>query len=84
MILLTDTKANIVIVVPFTTNVQALRFPHTIEVKPSKINGLDSISVALVFQVRALDKKRLKKQIGTLEEVTLKEISSFLKKMLNL
>jgi len=84
VILLTDTKANIVIVVPFTTNVQALRFPHTIEVKPSKINGLDSISVALVFQVRALDKKRLKKQIGTLEEVTLKEISSFLKKMLNL
>ncbi len=84
VIALADTEANIAIVVPLTANVQALRFPHTIEVKPSGRNGLNAISIALVFQVRALDKKRLKKQIGTLEEPLMKELDSFLKKMLRL
>lgn len=79
-----DTEANIAIVVPLTSNIQALRFPHTIEVRPSKRNGLSAVSIALAFQVRALDKKRLKKQIGILEDSLLKEMDNFLKKMLGL
>jgi len=61
-----------------------LRFLHTIEIKSSKINGLTSISVALVFQIRAIDKTRLKKKIGELEETKLKEMNIILKKMLGL
>ncbi len=49
VILITETKANIAIIIPFTSNLQALRFPHTIEVKPSGKNGLSDISVALLF-----------------------------------
>lgn len=84
VIVLAETEANIAIIVPFTSNLQALRFPHTIKVKPSKVNGLTSISVALVFQVRAIDKKRLKNKIGELENSTLNELDIILKKVLKL
>ncbi len=72
------------IILPLTSNIQALRFPHTIEIKPSKKNNLNSISVGLVFQIRALDKKRFKNKLGELDEKNLKEADTMLKKMLNL
>ena len=81
-ILLSETEANIAIIIPLTSNVQGLRFPHTIEVKPSNKNGLSTISVALIFQVRAIDKKRLKKKIGELEDKTMGEIDKLLRKVL--
>lgn len=84
VIVLAETEADIAIIVPFTSNLQALRFPHTIEVKPCKENGLKDISVALIFQVRAIDKKRLKKKIGELGNSTLREVDTILKKILGL
>jgi mRNA-degrading endonuclease toxin of MazEF toxin-antitoxin module len=45
---------------------------------------LTAISVALVFQVRAIDKKRLKNKIGELENSTLKEVDEILKRILQL
>jgi len=81
VIILADTMANIVIIIPFTSNVQALRFPHTIEIKPSKTNGLTAKSVALVFQVRAIDKKRLKNKIGIIEAGIIKKIENVLKSL---
>ena len=84
VIVFADTEANIAIIVPLTSNIQALRFPNTIEVKPSKINGLTVLSIALVFQIRAIDKKRLKNKIGVLEPLILKEADTFLKRILNL
>ena len=84
VLILADTEANISIVVPFTTNVQALRFPHTITIKPSTHNGLKSESVALVFHVRAIDKKRLKNKIGMIEDSIMKSIDMSLKDMLKI
>ena len=83
-IVLAETEANIAIVIPLTSNIQALRFLHTLEVKPSSINGLSSISVALLFQIRAIDKKRLIKKIGSIEEEISKEIDEKLRKILNI
>ncbi|MBI2140514.1 type II toxin-antitoxin system PemK/MazF family toxin, partial [Candidatus Woesearchaeota archaeon] len=57
-----DTTSNVTVIIPFTSNIQALRFPFTVEVKPDQKNGLSAISVGLVFQIRAIDKKRLKKK----------------------
>ena len=82
VIVIAETKANIAVVIPFTSNVQALRFPHTIEVKPTKENGLTAISIALVFQIRAIDKNRIQKKIGELESSTLKKVDIFLRKLL--
>lgn len=83
-IILGETEANIAIVVPLTSNLQALRFLFTKEIKPSKINGLTTISIALFFQVRAIDKKRIITKIGYLEESILREMDAILKKMLKL
>ena len=84
VIVLSKLEADIVIIVPFTSNMQALRFPHTIEVNPSSKNGLKSKSVALVFQLRAIDKRRLKNKIGTIEDKTLSNIDSMIKEILDL
>ena len=83
-IILSETEANIAIVIPLTSNIQALRFPHTIEIKPSNKNGLNVLSVALTFHIRAIDKKRLKKKIGEAEDKTLNEVDTSLRKVLAL
>ena len=51
VIILADTESNITIIIPFTSNIQALRFPNTIEIAPSKENGLNGKSIALIFQI---------------------------------
>ena len=84
VVILAHTESNIVIIVPFTSNIQALRFPHTIDIEPTKENGLSMKSVALIFQIRAIDKKRLKTKIGTLEIVMLKRIDNMLWKLLQI
>lgn len=84
VIILSDTESNISIVIPFTSNLQALRFPHTLEVRPSKKNGLKDISVALIFHIGAIDKKRLNKKLGDLDDSDSKEIDNVLKKLLKI
>ena len=64
----------IVTIIPCTGNKLALRFPYTYEIEPTKDNGLTSISVALVFHIRALDVSLLKKKIGEIDKNTLAKI----------
>jgi mRNA interferase MazF len=45
----TSDTLSVVMIVPFTSNLNAQRFPHTILVQPSKANGLSMPSVLLVF-----------------------------------
>ena len=79
-IVLADTEANIVIIIPLSSNLQALRFPHTLEIKPSSKNGLQLVSVALVFQIRAIDKKRLVSKIGEIDNLS--KLDSIMQKLL--
>ena len=74
----------IAVIIPFTSNIQALRFPNTKEVKPSSANGLKADSIALVFQIRAIDIKRFKKKIGNLDNSIMKQIDEMLKRFLDL
>lgn len=83
-IIISDTEANITIIIPLTSNIQALRFPHTIEITPSLKNGLSTLSIALIFHIRAIDKNRLKNKIGDLESEILDEIDEMLKRILQL
>ncbi|MBI4116994.1 type II toxin-antitoxin system PemK/MazF family toxin [Candidatus Pacearchaeota archaeon] len=83
-VVLYESEANTAIIIPFTSNIQSLRYSNTLEIKPSKINGLNSDSVLLLFQVRTIDKKRLKNKIGFLGDKELKIIDAILKKMLKL
>ena len=84
VVVLADTESNVVVIIPFTSSIQALRFLHTIEVEPSKENGLITKSVALIFQIRAIDKRRLKNKIGNLEISMMNKIDKMLKTLLRI
>ncbi len=83
-IVMAMTEAQISIVLPLTSNLQALRFPNTIEIKPSNTNGLTVISVVLLFQIRAIDVKRIHSKIGEVEEKTSSDIDAHLRRLLSL
>jgi mRNA interferase MazF len=60
-----------VLIVPFTSSPGAVRFHCTLVVQPDGLNGLTVPSVALVFQLRAIDKGDCLQRIGVLDSATL-------------
>ena len=73
-----------VMVVPFTTNLNALRVPYNFEVAPSAENGLRDRSVALVMQLRAIDRQRLLRRLGRLESHHMARLDAEIKRLLGL
>lgn len=57
-----------VLTIPFTSQLDKLRFPGTILIRPSATNGLAVASVALVFQLGACDVRRVNNRIGQLDK----------------
>jgi mRNA interferase MazF len=55
-----------VVVVPFTSQLKAQVFAGTILIEPDRSNGLRVASVALVFQIRVIDQRRIGRKIGEL------------------
>ena len=82
-IVLADTSTSVAIVIPCTSNSHALRFPYTLLIESSDMNGLSAPSVALILHIRAIDKKRLKKRIGTLEKLALNTTNKMIKSLLS-
>ena len=84
-IIMADTKTSLVLVIPLTSNLEALKeLPYTIEIKKSYTNKLEKDSVALVFQLQAIDKKRFISKIGNLESSYLNEINRLIKELLKI
>lgn len=83
-ILLSEEIVNVNIIVPLTSNILAARFPFTFEIAPSAKNGLSTESVALVFQLRAIDKSRLVKRLGEIELATLNQVEKLIRKMVQI
>jgi mRNA interferase MazF len=71
-------------VVPLTGKLSAQRFPHTVLVTPTPQNGLSCPSVLLVFQLRAIDKRRLGNPIGRLEGDAMRQVEQEMKDLLSL
>src|SRR5438270_8776418 len=67
-----------VLVVPFTSTPGAARFDGTLLVPPDAHNGLSVPSVALVFQLRALDKRDLLHRLGALDAGTFDQVLALL------
>jgi mRNA interferase MazF len=61
-------------VVPITSNLRAVRFPGTIRIDPDDHNGLLMSSVVLVFQLQAIDKRRLLRSAGKITPAQLDQI----------
>lgn len=83
-ILISDTKTKIVIVIPLTANLEALRFPYTLAILSDKKNNLRQESVALIFHIRAIDESRILKIIGKIDTKRQRKIDEILKRMLEL
>ena len=66
-----------ILVVPLTTQKDALRFP-TVLIDPDHENRLPQPSVALVFQLTAIDQKFLESRQGSVTESTLDSLLSAL------
>jgi len=69
VVLQDDTYAGgspLVVVVPLTGAVAAARFAGTLILEPDHTNGLAKISVALVFQIRAVDRRIVRERIGSI------------------
>lgn len=64
----------LVIVVPLTSQDAAARFPGIVTMDPDGRNGLTTRSIALVFQIRALDRARFAKQLGTVSNDQVKQV----------
>ncbi|BDA66919.1 hypothetical protein CAL7716_010850 [Calothrix sp. PCC 7716] len=69
-------------IIPVTSSLGALRFPFVVRIEPSEENGLTLPSVAMVFQMRAIDRKRIIQKIGELEPQYLTQIDAEIWRML--
>ena len=67
-----------VLVIPLTTQLDALRFPGTVLLEPDSKNGLRRPSVALVFQLTAIDQSYISNHVGNLSGRALDEVFSTL------
>ena len=71
----------VVLVVPVTGSLAASRFAGTMVIDPTPENGLLARSVALVFQMRAVDRRRIEDCIGIASAEVMAEIFAALDKL---
>ncbi|HLF75347.1 MAG TPA: type II toxin-antitoxin system PemK/MazF family toxin [Anaerolineales bacterium] len=80
----TSNTLSVIMIVPFTSNIKAQGFPHTILIHPSAENGLTVPSILLVFQLRAIDRQRVRRKIGHLEIDPMRKVDQELRDLLGL
>ena len=71
----------VVLVIPLTTARAAVRFAGTTLIQPTAENGLQQASVALVFQLRAIDQRRIEERIGSVSAEVMHAIRAALDKL---
>lgn len=69
------------LVIPLSSTKAALRFPGTALIRATTDSGLKNDSVALVFQLRAIDRGRIIGQLGKVHRGELSTISEELQKL---
>lgn len=71
----------LLIVVPLTGATSAIRFPGTLLLVPDASNNLRKPSVALVFQIRAVDRLAIAERIGKITNRQLAETYALLDRL---
>ena len=72
--------ANVVICAPLTTKIK--NYHGNLILNPSSQNGLQETSEVLTLHVRSISKSRLKKHVGTISKLELKQIQTCLNELL--
>ena len=73
-----------VVVVPFTSNKKSLNFFGSVLVAATALNGLDCDSIALIQQLRTIDKNRIRRTVGKLSADDLSKIEAVVRELLRL
>jgi mRNA interferase MazF len=71
-------------IVPLTSNEKAKRYKNIIVVEPDDENNIEKTSIIMLFQLRAIDKRRLINKIGRLKDIDIERLKEGLKEMYNL
>jgi len=77
-------KLPTVLIVPLTSKQKAAAFPFTFIIEPNRMNNLDVVSVALIFQLRAIDKRRVKNRLGKIGPEKMELLKQSLKEIMGL
>ena len=83
-VIIAESNMNLITIIPLTSNMNALRFDNILKINKSEENGLDKDSVALIFHIQSLDKRRFINQIGSLEKIYVDGIDLKLENYLDL
>lgn len=67
-------RSPLVLAIPLTTTPLSGRFPSIVFIPADPANGLPQDSYAMVFQLRATDRRRFLRRIGTLTPTVLAQI----------
>lgn len=73
-----------VVLVPFTSNQKSAGLFGSVLVQATDTNGLSVDSVALVHQVRVIDKGRISRTVGRLSQTDLARIEANMREILGL
>jgi mRNA interferase MazF len=73
-----------VLIVPLTSRLTAQSFPGTFLIQPDSDNNLKTASVALVFQLRAIDRRRVRRRLGRLSAPDLAQLRDQMKALLQM
>jgi len=79
IVLAVHSQAHLVMVTPFTGNIDASRFPYTHQVGPTGTNGLSKDSIAQIYQTRALTYDRFIRKLGEIDESDYETVKMLLK-----
>jgi mRNA interferase MazF len=74
----------LVVVIPLTSSTERAALSHTEVIEPSRENGLANESVALVFQIKSIDKNRLQRKIGEAAKEDLRKIDMLMADLLGM
>jgi mRNA-degrading endonuclease toxin of MazEF toxin-antitoxin module len=74
--LIAQRRANLptTLLIPLTSQLDALRFPGTILIEADRQNGLRRASVALVFQLAAVDNRYITDRLGNVSHIAMQQI----------
>jgi len=76
------TQLPTVLLLPLTTQMDALRFPGTALIEVTPANGLPKPSVALTFQLTVVDKQFIGSHLGTLSKSEMQDVQQALESIM--
>lgn len=84
LVVANNPKTQLITIIPFQSNLDAINLPYTYLIKKHQNNGLKQDSVAVIFQLRSLSYIRFQNFCGTIKPSDLRKIKDLIKDYLQL